>query len=54
MPPEVPPSLSSWPGRPAATWAGRDARGQRISSGVHVVRLAFGGQMESMRVALLP
>ena len=40
-------------GRHVATWDGRDARGQRVSSGMYVVRLAAGGQMESTRVVLL-
>jgi flagellar hook assembly protein FlgD len=40
-------------GRHVVTWDGRDARGQRVASGVYLVRLTAGTTLESTRVVLL-
>ena len=40
-------------GRHAATWNGRDANGRSMASGVYVVRLRAGSQMEMQRIVLI-
>lgn len=40
-------------GRHVATWNGRDDAGDRVVSGLYIVRLSFGGVSETMKVVLM-